>query len=110
MPVTLGTDKAYDAADFVMECREIGVTPHVAQNTAGRSSAIDERTTRHAGYAISQVIRKRIEEAFGWSKTIAGLGKLHHRGLPKVDWQFTFTMAAYNLIRLPRLLAQGAAP
>ena len=108
--VTLGTDKAYDAADFVMECREMGVTPHVAQNTAGRSSAIDGRTTRHASYAISQVIRKRIEEAFGWSKTIAGLGKLHHRGLPKVDWQFTFAMAAYNLIRLPKLLAHGAGP
>ena len=85
-----------------------GITPHIAQNTAGRRSAIDGRTTRHAGYAISQVIRKRIEEAFGWSKTIAGLGKLHHRGLPKVDWQFTF--AAYNLIRLPKLLAAGAGP
>jgi hypothetical protein len=93
-----------------MEGREIGVTPHVAQSTAGRRSAIDGRTTRHAGYAISQVIRKRIEEAFGWSKTIAGLAKLHHRGLPKVDWQFTLTMAAYNLIRLPKLLAQGAGP
>jgi hypothetical protein len=64
----------------------------------------------HTGYAISQAIRKRIEEAFGWSKTIAGLGKLHHRGLPKVDWQFTLTMAADNLIRLPKLLAQGAGP
>src|SRR5882672_8006280 len=89
---------------------EMRVTPHVAQNIAGRSSAVDGRTTRHAGYAISQVIRKRIEEAFGWSKTIAGLGKLHHRGLPKVDWQFTFAMAAYNLIRLPKLLARGAGP
>jgi transposase len=108
--VTLGADKAYDTADFVMECREAGITPHLAQNTAGRRSAIDGRTTRHAGYAISQVIRKRIEEAFGWSKSIAGLGKLHHRGLPKVDWQFTFAMAAYNLIRLPKLLAQGAGP
>jgi len=108
--LTLGADKAYDTADFVMECREVGITPHVAQNTAGRRSAIDGRTTRHAGYAVSQVIRKRIEEAFGWSKTIAGLGKLHHRGLPKVDWQFTFAMAAYNLIRLPKLLAQGARP
>jgi transposase len=108
--VTLGADKGYDAAGFVMECREIGVTAHVAQNTAGRRSAIDGRTTRHPGYAVSQCIRKRIEEAFGWAKTIAGLGKLHHRGLPKVDWQFTFAMAAYNLIRLPRLLAQGAGP
>jgi len=104
-PVTLGADKGYDAADFVMECREIGVTPHLAQNTAGRRSAIDGRTSRHPGYAVSQRIRKRIEEAFGWTKTIAGLGKLRHRGLPKVDWQFTFAMAAYNLIRLPKLLA-----
>jgi len=103
--VTLGADKAYDTADFVMACREIGVTPHLAQNTAGRRSAIDGRTTRHPGYAVSQGIRKRIEEAFGWAKTIAGLGKLHHRGLPKVAWQFTFAMAAYNLIRLPKPLA-----
>jgi len=108
--ITLGSDKGYDAADFVIGCREVGVTPHVAQNTAGRRSAIDGRTTRHAGYAISQVIRKRIEEVFGWGKTIAGLGKLHHRGLAKVDWQFTFAMAAYNLIRLPKLLAQGSGP
>jgi len=112
--ITLGADKAYDTADFVMECRELRVTPHVAQNRrdgpGGRRSAIDGRTTRHVGYAVSQCIRKRIEEAFGWSKTIAGLGKLHHRGLAKVDWQFAFTMAAYNLIRLPRLLAAGAAP
>ena len=108
-PITLGTDKGYDAADFVMECRELGVTAHVAQNTAGRNSAIDGRTTRHAGYTISQVIRKRIEEAFGWGKTIAGLGKLQHRGLAKVDWQFTFAMTAYNLIRLPKLLANATA-
>jgi len=104
-PVTLGADKGYDAADFVMECRELAVSPHVAQNQSGRRSAIDGRTTRHPGYAVSQRIRKRIEEAFGWAKTVAGLRKLRHRGLPKVDWQFTLAMAAYDLVRLPKLLA-----
>jgi hypothetical protein len=94
--------------DFVAEMREINVTPHVAQNDNGRRSAIDGRTTRHPGYAVSLRIRKRIEEAFGWIKTVAGLCKARHRRLPKVDWQFTFAMAAYNLIRLPRLLALAA--
>ena len=107
-PVTLAADKAYDTADFVMELRERTVTPHVAQNQSGRRSAIDGRTTRHPGYAISQRIRKRIEEAFGWAKTVAGLGKMRHRGLPKVGWQFTLAMAAYNLVRLPKLLAEPA--
>ena len=88
--------------------REMSVTPHVAQHTNGRRSAIDGRTTRHAGYAISLRIRKRIEEAFGWAKTVAGLRKARHRGLPKVDWQFTFAMAAYNLVRLPKLLVVAA--
>ena len=107
--VTLGGDKGFDARDFVAELREINVTPHPAQNTGnGRTSAIDGRTTRHPGYAVSQRIRKRIEEAFGWAKTVAGLRKARHRGLAKVDWQFTFAMAAYNLVRLPKLL--GAAP
>ncbi len=105
--VTLGGDKGFDTRDFVAELREINVTPHLAQNTSGRRSAIDGRTTRHPGYAISQRIRKRIEEAFGWAKTVAGLRKARHRGLPKIDWQFTFAMAAYNLVRLPKLL--GAA-
>ena len=106
--VTLGGDKGFDARDFVAELREINVTPHPAQNTSnGRTSAIDGRTTRHPGYAVSQRIRKRIEEAFGWAKTVAGLRKARHRGLAKVDWQFTFAMAAYNLVRLPKLL--GAA-
>ncbi|MBV1795744.1 IS5 family transposase [Siccirubricoccus sp. G192] len=103
--VTLGGDKGFDTQDFVAELREINVTPHLAQNTSGRCSAIDGRTTRHPGYAISLRIRKRIEEAFGWAKTIAGLRKARHRGLPKIDWQFTFAMAAYNLVRLPKLLA-----
>lgn len=107
-PVTLGADKGYDSKDFVMELRERGVTPHVARNDKGRRSAIDGRTTRHPGYAVSMRIRKRIEEAFGWAKTVAGLRKLRHRGLPKADWQFVLAMAAYNLVRLPKLLAQPA--
>jgi transposase len=108
-PVTLGADKGYDSADFVMEVRELTVTPHLAQNQSGRRSALDRRTTRHPGYAISQTIRKRLEEAFGWAKSVAGLRKMRHRGLPKVDWQFTLAMAAYNLVRLPKLLAGAAA-
>jgi len=107
--VTLGADKGYDTADFVMELREINVTPHVAQNTSGRTSAIDGRTTRHGGYAVSQRIRKRIEEGFGWLKTVAGLKKTRYRGIEKVGWAFTFAVVAYNLVRLPRLLA-GASP
>ncbi|MCA3383125.1 MAG: transposase, partial [Roseomonas sp.] len=78
------------------------------QNTHGRRSAIDGRTTRHPGYAISLRIRKRIEEAFGWAKTVAGLRKARHRGLPKVGWQFTLAMAAYKLVRLPKLLVVAA--
>jgi transposase len=107
-PVTLGADKGYDAGDFVMELRQKAVTPHIAQNQSGRRSAIDGRTTRHTGYALSQRIRKRIEEAFGWAKTVAGLRKMRHRGLPKVDWQFALAMAAYDLVRLPKLLAEPA--
>ena len=107
--VTLGADKAYDTADFVMELREINVTPHVAQNASGRASAIDGRTTRHDGYVLSQCIRKRIEEGFGWMKTVAGLRKTRYRGIEKVGWVFTFAVAAYNLVRLPKLLA-GASP
>jgi transposase len=106
--VTLGADKGFDTRDFVAELREINVTPHLAQNTSGRRSAIDGRTTRHAGYAVSQRIRKRIEEAFGWAKTVAGLRKARHRGLPRIDWQFTLAMAAYNLVRLPKLLGAMA--
>jgi transposase len=106
--ITLGGDKNYDTKDFVMELRERAVTPHVAQNDTNRRSAIDGRTTRHPGYAVSMRIRKRIEEAFGWAKTVAGLRKMRHRGLPKVDWQFTLAMTAYNLIRLPKLLADPA--
>src|ERR687897_532565 len=107
--VTLGADKGYDAKDLVMELRELNVRPHIAQNSSGRRSAIDRRTTRHPGYATSQLIRKRIEEAFGWIKTVAGLRKTRFRGLARVELAFTFVAAAYNLVRLPRLLA-GASP
>jgi transposase len=103
--VTLGADKGYDAADFVEELRAINVRPHVARNISGRRSAIDRRTTRHPGYAASQRNRKRIEEAFGWIKTVGGLRKTKLRGLPKVDWAFTFAAAAYNLVRAPKLIA-----
>ena len=106
--ITLGGDKGFDTQDFVAELREARITPHVAQNTNGRRSAIDGRTTRHAGYQVSLRIRKRIEEAFGWAKTVAGMRKARHRGLPKVDWQFTLAMAAYNLVRLPKLLVVAA--
>ncbi len=104
--ITLGADKAYDAGDFVNELRTMNVTPHVAAKARG--SAIDGRTTRHAGYKASQVVRKRIEEVFGWAKSAAGLRKIRHRGLDRVGWQFTLTLAAYNLIRLPKLLAAAA--
>jgi transposase len=104
-PITLGADKAYDAEDFVNELRTLNVTPHVAQNVSGRSSAIDGRTTRHAGYLLSQRIRKRIEEAIGWIKTVAGQEKTKFRGVGRVGWAFTFAAAAYNLVRLPKLLA-----
>ena len=80
----------------------------MAQNLSGRRSAVDDETTRHPGYAVSLRIRKRIEEAFGWAKTIAGLSKARHRGLAKIDWQFTLAMAAYNLVRLPKLLKAPA--
>jgi transposase len=101
---TVGGDKLYDTAAFVATCRALGCTPHVAQNTKNRRSAIDARTTRHPGYAISQQKRKRIEEPFGWIKTIGGLRKTRHRGRALVDWFFTLTAAAYNLIRIPKLL------
>jgi transposase len=105
---TLGADRGYDAKDFVAELRERWITPHVARNTSGRRSAIDGRTTRHPGYALSQKARKLIEEAIGWMKTVGGQTRARYRGLQRVRWSFTFTAAAYNLIRLPKLLA--AAP
>jgi transposase len=102
--ITLGGDKAYDTQDFVAEMRRLGVTPHVSQSTNRRRSAIDGRTTRHAGYAISVRFRKRIEEVFGWIKTVGGLRKTRHRGTDRVGWMFTFVTAAYNLVRIPKLL------
>jgi len=102
--VTLGADKGYDAEDFVNELRSMNVRAHVAQNTNGRRSAIDGRTTRHAGYGLSQRIRKRIEEPFGWIKTAAGQRKTRFKGKDKVGWAFAFAAAAYNLIRLPKLI------
>ena len=104
--VTLGADKAYDAEDFINELRSMRVTPHVAQNVSGRRSTIDGRTTRHGGYLISQRIRKRIEEAFGWMKTVAGQEKTRFRGIRRVGFAFTFAAAAYNLMRLPKLLVE----
>ena len=105
---TVGADNAYDTADFVAKSRAAGVTPHVAQNiTAHRGSNIDARTTRHAGYAVSQVIRKRIEEANGWIKEIGGMAQTKLRGLKRVEWMFVLRTAAYDLVRLPRLLAAG---
>jgi transposase len=103
--VTLGGDKGYDCRDFVDELRRMQITPHVAQNTKNRRSSIDARTTRHPGYAISQRTRKRVEEIFGWMKTVGLLRKLRHRGGPKVAWIFRFTAAAYNLIRIRNLVA-----
>jgi transposase len=104
--VTVGADKAYDTKDFVADARGMNATPHVGQNIhARRSSAIDGRTTRHPGYAISQVKRKRVEEIFGWMKTVGGMRKLRHRGLQLVGWMFTFAAAAYNLVRMRNLVA-----
>ncbi len=105
---TVGADKAFDTTDFVGAMRDVNVTPHVAQNTTGRRSAIDDRTTRHPGYAISQRIRKRVEESFGWLKTVGLMRKLRHRGTDRVDWMFVFTCATYNLVRLRTLLSEEA--
>ena len=109
--LTLGADKAYDVADFVDTLRSLSVTPHITvddhltKTGKRRKTRIDRRTTRHAGYAVSQRLRKRIEEVFGWIKTTGGLAKTRHRGLDRVGWMFTLTAAAYNLVRLPKLLA-----
>ena len=103
--VTLGANKGYDTKAHVANLRDLRVTPHVAQNQKNRRSAIDGRTTRHPGYAISQCIRKRIEEPFGWMKAAGGFRQTKHRGRERVGWMFTMRAAAYNLIRLPNLLA-----
>ena len=106
--VTLGADKAYDTRDFVAALRLLQVTPHVAQNTTNRSSAIDARTTRHAGYEVSQDKRRRIEEIFGWLKTIGLLRQTRHRGRRRVGWMFVFSLAVYNLVRIRNLTEQAA--
>jgi hypothetical protein len=108
--LTVAADKAYDTRDFVRNLRAMHVTPHVAQFTASphRGSAIDGRTTRHPGYTISQQKRKLVEQSFGWMKTVGGLRQLRHRGGPLVTWIFTFTAAAYNIVRMRRLLAVSA--
>jgi transposase len=104
--VTLGGDKNYDTRELVRELRRMNITPHVAQNNTNRSSAIDERTTRHTGYEISQRKRKRVEQSFGWMKMVGMLRKVKLRGIEKVGWLFTFTGAAYNLCRLRNLMAR----
>lgn len=106
--ITLGMDKGYDYPEFVAALRSMAVTPHVAQNTTNRRSAIDARTTRHPGYATSQRQRKRVEQVFGWMKTVGGLRKLRHRGGALVTWIFTFTAAVYNIVRMRRLLPATA--
>jgi transposase len=106
--VTLGGDRGYDTGGFVEALRQRKVTPHVAQNDSGRRSAIDERTTRHAGYAVSQRKRKRVEEVFGWIKTVALQRKTRFRGLERVGWMFTFAAAAYNLVRMRNLQTANA--
>jgi transposase len=101
--VTVGADKGYDTKDFVAQARTLDATPHVAQNTSGRRSAIDGRTTRHEGYTISQRIRKRVEEVFGWMKTIGLMRKTRHKGVDRVGWMFVFAAAVYNLVRMRNL-------
>jgi len=110
---TLGADRGYDTGQFVDSCRELGVTPHVAQNTTNRSSAIDQRTTRHVGYSISQRLRMRIEQVFGWGKTIGGLRRTRLRrtrlrGLARTRFGTCLIAAAYNLLRVSKLRREAA--
>jgi transposase len=102
---TVGADRAYDTRGFVAAMRDQGVTPHIAQHTKGRRSAIDGRTTAQPGYRVSQVLRKLVEQPFAWAKAVAGLWQVKHRGRMKVDWTLTFAMAAYDLVRMRNLLA-----
>ena len=99
--VTIGADKGYDCKAFVEDLRSLTVTPHVAQKAKG--SAIDGRTTRHEGYAVSQKKRKRVEEIFGWMKTVGWLRKARYKGEEKIDWLFTLSAAAYNMVRMRNL-------
>ena len=105
---TLGADRAYDTRKFVDDCRQLGVTPHVAQNTTNRRSAVAGRTTRHFGYAISQRLRMRIEQVFGWGKTIGGLRRTRLRGLARTQFGSYLIGAAYNLLRITNLRCQLA--
>ena len=105
----MAADKGYDQTQFTDGLRKRGLTPHVAQNDSGhRSSTIDGRTTRHPGYAVSQRRRKMVEEVFGWMKTIGLMRKLRHRGTAQIDWMFEFAAAAYNLVRMRRLMPAAA--
>lgn len=104
-PVTLGADKGYDIAEFVERLGKARVVPHIAQNTSNRKSAVPDAIAKSEGYAISQIVRKRIEEIFGWAKEIGGMGQVKLRGTAKVDWRFTMTLAAYNLVRMRKLVA-----
>jgi len=106
--VTVGADKGYDTRGFVEQVRGLQVTPHVAQNVSGRRSAIDGRTVRHEGYRASQRVRKRVEEIFGWLKSVGNLWQVHQRGVERVGWTFTFAAAVYNLVRIRNLV--GATP
>jgi hypothetical protein len=108
-PRTLGADKGYDTRDFVQTLRAQGVTPHVAQNTSGRRSAVDGRTTHGSGYDASQKVRRRIEEIFGWIKTVGGLRRTRYRGLERVDFAGYLVATAYNLVRLARLATLATA-
>lgn len=106
---TVAADKAYDTQDFIADCRWRGVTPHVASHkTRWGGSAIDGRSTRHAGYAAIQIVRKRIEEHFGWGKTVGRIRQTVYRGLQRVDQQFKLTMTVSNIVRMARLLAVSA--
>jgi transposase len=105
---TVGADKLYDQTDFVKGCRAMGITPHVAQNKTNRSSRIDGRTTQRPGYSVSQRIRKRIEEIFGWMKTVGGMRKMRYRGKRRIAWIFLFAASTYNLVRMANLAAERA--
>jgi Transposase DDE domain len=107
-PVTLGADKNYATQELVRDLRQLAVRPHLAQNNKNRSRAIDNRTTRHAGYLLSQRKRKRVEECFGWMKTVALLRKLRHRGHERLGWMFTWVAATYNLMRIRNLIGAPA--
>jgi hypothetical protein len=106
--ITVDVDKAYDTREFVQSLRTLNAVPHVAQNHTVRSSAIDGRTTRHPGYAVSQRLRKRVEEIFGWIKTVGNLRKTRHRGPERVAWVFTLTATAYNLVPIRNLTAAAS--